>query len=283
MPASRRIATLLADASFAHASLARESRRHRARPGRAGKMTPRLPLAADELQVWCLRPEALPPDGEAPLDAEERAELGRLVFARDRQLWRAAHVLLRQALAAVTGRPPGEWRFARAAQGKPMLAPGLQGPAFNLTHTPGLVACALCGSGAVGIDAEHDRDGRAPLEIAGSVFTAAERALLERQADPQRAASFFGFWTLKEAVVKATGQGLALDPAGLRASLDPPAVTGQPGGDWGFARLQPTPRHHLAVALRGAPGVRRLRWCEARAADWNGDWRELPLNRLAAP
>jgi 4'-phosphopantetheinyl transferase len=235
-------------------------------------------LAPDVAQVWCLRPETLPPGGEALLDSAERAQLGRLAYARDRELYRAAHLLLRHALSAAGGLPPEAWRFVRPAQGKPRLAPGFAGPAFNLSHTPGLVACVLCAGGEVGIDAEHDRGGAAPLELAPRVLTPGEQAALQALPAAERAAAFFGLWTLKEATMKATGQGAALDPATLRAALDPPDVAGQPGLGWRFAAWRPTPRHHLAVALRGAPAGRSLAWCEVGSGRWDAAWQQVPLS-----
>ena len=236
-----------------------------------------MELTPGSAQVWCLRPERLPPGDAALLDGEERARLARFAFAADRQLYLAAHLLLRHALSAATGRPPGDWRFRRPGQGKPRLAPDCPGPAFNLTHTPGLVACLLCRSGEPGIDAEHDRGGRAPLELAPDVFTPPEQALLQRLAPAARAAAFFGLWTLKEATMKASGEGLSLDPRTLQATLDPPGVAGQRGTGWRFARLRPTPAHHLAVALRDAGAIERLAWCEVDPAHWNGAWQALAL------
>lgn len=237
-------------------------------------------LAADEIQVWCLAPDDLPAHAAEALSAEERAAVERLAFPRDRALRRAAWALLRHALAVAAGGTPAGWRFERGPWGKPRLAAGQEGPVFNLTHTPGLVACALAAAGDLGVDAEHDRDGAAPLDLAPRVFLPAEQALLAGAAAP--AATFFALWTLKEAVMKATGLGAGLAPQRLNARLTPPGCEGQPGpGPWRFASLAPTPRHRLAVALGGAPGVARLRWRRlARwdAAGWQGRWHRLPLH-----
>lgn len=237
-------------------------------------------LAADEVQVWCLESNALSPAALAELhellDVTKQAEIQRLVFDRDRALHTAAHGLLRRALSAVTGADPRSWRFAREPLGRLTLAPGQQGPAFNLTHTRGLAACALSWTPGIGVDAEFGREGAAPLEIAPRVFTAAERAYLARLEGAARSAAFFDFWTLKEAVMKATGRGFNLPPATLEATLAPPWVGGAVTGDWGFALLRPTTAHHLAVAQQGV-GVERLRWRHLE-----GVWLDLPLNRRPA-
>lgn len=236
------------------------------------------PLGPDEVQVWCLRtdrPSGRLDDLAGLLDDEDRERIARLVFPADRVLHQAAHGLLRLALSAATGRPPQAWRFRREKHAKPTLVPGLEGPAFNLTHTPGFAACALSWRGAVGIDAEHDRAGTAPLEVAPSVFTAAEQEVLAALSGRRQAQAFFDLWTLKEAVMKATGLGFALDPRGLDARLSPPLVTGAAlSGDWAFATLQPSRAHRLSVALSGNAAAGRLRW---RLLD--GPWHDGLLSR----
>ncbi len=237
-------------------------------------------LAAGEIQVWCLASEALSPAALAGLhdllDPAKQLEIARLVFARDRALHTAAHGLLRLALSAVTGADPRAWRFGREPLGRLTLAAGQQGPSFNVTHTRGLAACALSWQPGIGVDAEFGRDGAAPLDIAPRVFTAAEQARLARLQGAARSAAFFDTWTLKEAVMKATGRGFDLSPSTLESTLAPPWVGGAIDGDWGFALLRPTPAHHLAVAQQGG-GVERLRWRHLE-----GTWQGLPLNRRPA-
>jgi hypothetical protein len=48
----------------------------------------------------------------------------RFVFARDRDLYLAAHVALRMRLSLYASAPPGEWRFVKIAFGRPRRAPG---------------------------------------------------------------------------------------------------------------------------------------------------------------
>jgi 4'-phosphopantetheinyl transferase len=54
------------------------------------------------------------------------------------------------------------------------------------------------------------------LGVAKAVFATSERELLRGAEEPARAAIFLRLWTLKEAVVKATGHGLALVPQASR-------------------------------------------------------------------
>ncbi len=75
---------------------------------------------------------------------------------------------------------------------------------FNLTHCQGLAAFAV-GKRECGIDAECWK--RKPGAAIRRACSPEETVYLEQSADPSFA--FFRLWTLKEAFVKAVGQGLA--------------------------------------------------------------------------
>src|SRR6266403_1164813 len=75
--------------------------------------------------------------------------------------------------------------------------------------TRGMVACAVTRDADVGIDVEGtDRDVRAG-DISARFFASSETAALARLAPELRTRRFFDLWTLKEALIKATGLGLA--------------------------------------------------------------------------
>ncbi|KAG1667058.1 hypothetical protein FOA52_000421 [Chlamydomonas sp. UWO 241] len=121
--------------------------------------------------------------------------------------------------------------FERNGSGKPFLAPlaaawrggeggGAGGPALqhNLTHTSGLIGCAVCPPGVpVGLDAELlSRSPRNLLRLARRRLAAQEYdALSVLSDDASRAALFVRLWTLKEAFVKCRGTGINAPP-GLR-------------------------------------------------------------------
>jgi 4'-phosphopantetheinyl transferase len=203
------------------------------------------------------------------LSPDERARAGRFVFPRDRVAFVAAHALLRQTLSDFADVPPEAWAWSLTAHGKPRLADAHAGCglSFNLSHTDGLVACAVSRGvdvGDVGIDAESLTPRVDPLEIADRFFSTAEVAALRACADGDRQQRFIELWTLKEAYVKAIGEGLSHpfntfgffldDPAGPR--FDAPA--GQDPAAWQFALFAPADTHRMAVAVRRVPGETRL-------------------------
>jgi len=113
--------------------------------------------------------------------------------------------------------------MARGADGKPYF-PGEPELHFNVSHSGGL---ALCGAGEapLGVDVEVLRPRRPGL--ARYVCSEAESAWLERQGGDWGA--FYTLWTLKEARVKCTGEGLRRAPPGHRRSSPPAGGDGRAG------------------------------------------------------
>lgn len=84
-------------------------------------------------------------------------------------------------------------------------APGVH---VSISHSGGHVACAAADR-PVGVDVEDlGRPRRDPLAIAEVVHGAAQRAVLAGLPDEARPLAFLQWWTLKEAWLKARGQGL---------------------------------------------------------------------------
>jgi 4'-phosphopantetheinyl transferase len=190
------------------------------------------------------------------LEDAEQARADRFHFARDRDTFIAAHALKRNLLSWAGDLPPSAWRFITGRMGKPQIDPALDRPRlhFSLSHTRGLVACAASLDHEVGLDVE-DRDcARDGLDIAERFFAPDELALLRDAAPGDRSDIFARIWTLKEAYIKGTGQGLsncpldcvAFGPLGVRFGA---SVADDPA-QWQFAQWRPTSRHLLALALR---------------------------------
>lgn len=163
------------------------------------------------------RAQPITADALACLDEGERAQAANLPqeVAQD---YVSAHLLLRQTLSEFADIAPADWRFDKAVHGKPFT---MQAPLhFNLSHTRGMVAVAVSSSREVGIDIEKIVPHRADAIIARQMFAACEFALWQSARGPVEA--FFHIWTLKEAVMKATGLGMALPLQDFNVTLDLP-------------------------------------------------------------
>lgn len=236
-------------------------------------------LGRGDVHVWVLRaPEDASAEdvahAKALLSAEEHARMARFRFLPDRLRYLFAHALVRVTLSRYApATPPAGWRFVANAYGRPEVAPDSAAPPlrFNLSHTAGLVACAVAVDREVGVDVEYlfPPHGDFGLEVAPRYFAPAEVMGLEAQPPDARRERFFALWTLKEAYIKARGLGLALpldrfafelEGAPLDAAESPAIrIRFEPDMNddatrWHFVRRHPTPEHALALAARRAPG-----------------------------
>jgi len=193
------------------------------------------------------------------LNKSEQACADRFHFEADRVSYIASHALLRVLLSTVGDVEAEHWRFVSAPGGKPEIHPDLGHSElrFSLSHTRGLVACAVGHYHDVGVDVELCGRGSGALEIAQKYFAPAEAALLADAPPAQRGLMFARIWTLKEAYVKATGKGLATPLDAFTLTLDPlgiafTAAIPDRADDWQFAEMSPGPDHRLAIAVRRA-------------------------------
>ena len=162
---------------------------------------------------------------------------------------------------------PDAWRFSVGAHGRPAIEGPAGAPAlhFNLSHTRGLVACAVGREPLLGVDVEAIDRTAASTRIAERFFAPSEVDALRRLPPEEQRERFFRFWTLKESYIKATGLGLSVPLDQFWFALTPSepvaiefgARITDDGSRWRFAERQPTPRHRLAVAV---------------GADREGDW-----------
>jgi 4'-phosphopantetheinyl transferase len=173
--------------------------------------------------------------------------------------------LVRTTLSRYAAVDPAAWRFAPNAYGRPAIVepPGL-GLTFNLSHTDGLVACAVAHGVEVGVDVERVSRRVEVEALARFSFAPAEAEVLAAAPPEERRELFFAFWTLKEAYIKARGMGLALPLDGFAFDLTDPepriAFTARcpdDPGRWAFLRRRATPEHRLALAVADAPAPPR--------------------------
>lgn len=149
------------------------------------------------------------------LSKSELESAGRFHNIADRWSFAVAHGGVRTLLASALGCAATDIGFVAGRHGKPMLDPARHGDEaaaaihFNISHTRGLVAVAVAGR-AVGVDVESPKMIQNLSAIANQVM--APEAILSMDAatnDADRISMFFRFWTLGEAFIKATGDGLA--------------------------------------------------------------------------
>jgi 4'-phosphopantetheinyl transferase len=217
------------------------------------------------VHVWTVRQDADDvqrrlPGYDSVLTDDERVRARRFMHEGDRGRFVIGRALARTMLSHFGGLGPRSWPIVIDEHGRPELGPydgGVPDLRFNLSHTHGLVACALTVGRDVGVDVE-DIQRRVVHELPERFFSPREVADLRALPRAQQDAVFFDYWTLKEAYIKARGLGLAL-PLGqftfVRALDAGPRIEFEPElhddpASWQFAQFWPTSTHRMAVAVR---------------------------------
>jgi 4'-phosphopantetheinyl transferase len=193
------------------------------------------PLRDDEVHVWWL---------------DYRRELGRAP--------------LRAVLAAYLGEAPDTLVLHTGEHGRPALAPPHDPLAFNWSHSGDRAVLAVARGIVPGIDLERLRPRPRALEIARRYFCPDEAAALAALEPARRDDAFMALWTAKEAVLKATGRGLAFGLDRLHFTL-PPAplrllrLEGDDAAAWQLQSFVPDAAYVATLAWRGAARRIRLR------------------------
>jgi 4'-phosphopantetheinyl transferase len=223
------------------------------------------PLADDEVALFWAEPAALAGAcGPEALDDAERARLAGMAAAPATHFL-AGRALLRAAVRACFGPAARGIRVRAAGGGRPVLeGAACAGTGASLSHTRGLVVCALARGAAVGVDAEWLGRRLEPLRLAERFFAPDEASRLRRAPAEARPALFLRLWTAKEAFLKARGEGIAgglsrvtvvEEPGGARLVLD--AGLADDGAAWQLEWRAPQPDHVVACAVRRGAGPRR--------------------------
>jgi 4'-phosphopantetheinyl transferase len=199
-----------------------------------------LDLPADEVHVWLA--DASTADGvESLLNEAEQARAARLVVPASRQAYVAAHGLVRSVLASYLDADPATLAFNEAEGGKPSLVGGKL--RFNLSHTAGLAAVAVAVDREVGVDVERLRVVHGAERIARRIMTPAEFVQHSALPAAELGGNLLRVWARKEALVKASGEG-------VRAPLAELSSEPAPGSRWSAVDLD-VPGYAAAVAADG--------------------------------
>ena len=193
------------------------------------------------------------------LHADERERADRFHFQRDRRMFVACRATLRTLLATYAGVLPQSLEFEFGSHGKPFLPH--TGISFNVSHAGSWFACATSvSSGAptdaaidIGIDIEHMHPLPGLHAMAQHFFAPAEVERLAELPENVRTRSFFECWTRKEAVIKATGEGVSRLLHSFEVAFGPdtePALLRldqQRNPGWGMHTFDPAPGYVAAL------------------------------------
>ena len=192
----------------------------------------------------------------AALDEDERARWRAFEYSGPRRQFALCRAALRAVLSERLGCGNRELAFGTSEHGKPFaVVRGRPAPiSFNVSHGGGHGLIAVSPAGRLGVDVEERVPHKRFDLLAAATFAEAERAEYEAARGAERSRLFFRLWTIKEALLKAHGDGFLLDatafevPRGMRAGQAGGAVRlpWEPGVVW---RLEDLGDERFAAAL----------------------------------
>ncbi|NID11385.1 4'-phosphopantetheinyl transferase family protein [Fibrivirga algicola] len=145
------------------------------------------------------------------LSLTEKERANRFVQLADKQRFTAGRGLLRLVAGQLTQTPPNQIDLLTGPFGKPELVFPVASQVdwqVNVSHAGEWVVLAV-GYVPVGIDVEWINPDWPYQDLIPIMFDADDQACLAASADPRTL--FYTFWTRKESLLKATGEGLIND------------------------------------------------------------------------
>ncbi|RMI30779.1 4'-phosphopantetheinyl transferase superfamily protein [Actinomadura harenae] len=216
-----------------------------------------MEVSVDPVTVWWAERTAATPALTAVLDPTERARRERYLRDADRERFTLGVALTRFALGDLLGLPPERVEIDRACpdcdkpHGRPRVAGRPDAPQVSVSHSGDRIGVAVSSHGPLGLDVEETR--KVADDIAGHVLATGETAATT--------AELLVFWTRKEALLKATGDGLRVPMPRLRTSPagEEPRLLAWAGRDdhpgrFVLHELAPGPGYSAHLALLDHPG-----------------------------
>lgn len=218
----------------------------------------------------------------ALLSGDEKERAGRYSFESKRKQFIIGRGFLRRTLGLMLDTNPRRFFFEYGPKGKPSLAgePALR---FNLSHAGRWALVAVSEDRRVGIDIEQIRKKPHLLAMAKRFFATEEVESLTSAPPSEMTESFYTCWCRKEAVLKASGEGIwsGLDTFAVTARpQEPPRLIrldwpGRQIHNWSLADIRVDDDHASALAHEGDSVPVRL-WDPAAGPTAPADARGAP-------
>lgn len=216
------------------------------------------PPGTEVIHAWYLDLSALAQSLQTALDGHENGTgessftPGQLIFAR--------RFFLRLLLGSYLDLPGKAVHINRSERGKPVLDATHhdQQLHFSMAKSDDRLLIGISSDQHLGVDLEPAaRRAGNSLGVARRYFSEAEAKSLSAMDPKLREEAFLRTWACKEAVVKASGEGIAnqLCRFTVETRPDRPAAVleydGEPATAWSLALIAPDPEYVGAIAMRG--------------------------------
>lgn len=174
-----------------------------------------IPIAIDQQHIWSARYTDL--DQFYPLlsglvSAQEVTRAAGFKKNPDAQNYILRHGLVRAVLGQYIQTAPQEVRFVHDKSGKPDLDPGgdIHDIHFSLSRTDEMVCLGISKKNRIGLDIVKSDSSYPFSATAQYLFTPGENQWITRTPYHEQYIRFFRIWSLKEALLKATGGGVSM-------------------------------------------------------------------------
>lgn len=217
--------------------------------------------------IHYLREERSEPDRFDLLNKEEQQRAAAFKFEKHRNLYIGAHVFLRKVLSYHTDFPTKDWEFHKNNFGKPFISnPEFSSLQFNLSHTQGMIACAVNKKQVIGIDVEGMRSLNYMRQMCTRNYTKKEQRDIFSNENPEaQLYRFYTYWTLKEALVKALGCGLSMPLNKIcfiqsknndwLLEKEPKYLPEEPNNHWFFSHKKLSGNYQISTAVSAEKGT----------------------------
>ncbi len=220
-------------------------------------------LNDSQIHLWCAAISNFRgdiPSFEAVLSPDEQRRAASFRFSAHRDSYVIRHGILRTVLSRYLRRAPAEVEFSYGSTGKPAITERteLGFLHFNDSHSADLAIYAMSRACDVGVDIEYVKPVPSLKNILPHCFSAREAEMLLNLPPELQVEAFYTGWTRKEAVLKATGEGIGRGMAHLEVLVNfshekeslkiPPESEGLP--NWLLRSVQPAAGYVAAIAYQ---------------------------------
>ncbi len=178
-------------------------------------------LSNSDVHIWQV---SLEPDQnkldlcKSILDMETMQKVGWFKFEDDQNKYIICQGILRLLLADYLNIQTSKIIISRQKKGKPFVAN--ENPVyFNMSDSGNICVYAFTKFNELGIDIEEKRNLPDIDELIQTNLTKLEIEYINKKP-AEKSNNFFRFWTIKEAYLKAIGEGMRLTPDKLEFSID---------------------------------------------------------------
>lgn len=145
------------------------------------------------------------------LSLGEKKKADRFYFKKDSDSYIISHGFLRNILCDYIPFSAKEILFKTNPFGKPGIidVQNINEVKFNISHSGDYCLIAITRYNEIGVDIEKIRDIKEYMKLAERFFSSYENSIIKDIEEAKKLHCFYTIWTQKEALIKASGEGLS--------------------------------------------------------------------------